>query len=397
MQEVKAASGNRIYRSSSGDETRKSKQREVFDTLLSEITSGRFQPGDRMPTEAELSKTFSASRATIARAMRDLKARGLLLRQRGGGTHIARPVNTTRIAFFTPDASTVTQLGPIASPLFAQLSDLASQRSDDLRVQFLGRRGANPLEQMLSGVEELIEKGVNGVLYYPAALPPENATYNNTVVEKIRAAGVPVVLVDRDIQSFPRRSDLALVTFDYRRSGYLIASHLLQNGRRRLVFVGTPNASVPVTDQVSGCEDALRRNNIQPTVNWIWPAVEADLTADFCKRLMEQAKPDAIICVVDHFAATIARHLVEMGLKIGQDISLAGFFDEPLAAALPVSLTSVRFPIEPLAVVCYERLLKQMANPAMLDPGRTLIDVELIVRASSGTKSVKTKSVGKTV
>src|ERR1700749_3821016 len=72
-------------------EARKPRHREVFDTLLGEIASGRYQPGDRLPTEAELAKTFSASRSTVARAMRELKGRGFLSRQRGGGTHIAQP------------------------------------------------------------------------------------------------------------------------------------------------------------------------------------------------------------------------------------------------------------------------------------------------------------------
>src|SRR5258708_35783351 len=78
----------------------KPKHREVFDQILSDITSGRFRPGDRMPTEAELAKTFSASRTTIARALRDLKGRGLLLRQRGGGTHIAQGEDVKRMALF---------------------------------------------------------------------------------------------------------------------------------------------------------------------------------------------------------------------------------------------------------------------------------------------------------
>jgi hypothetical protein len=51
---------------------------------------------------------------------------------------------------------------------------------------------------------------------------------------------------------------------------------------------------------------------------------------------------------------------------------------------LPVPLTTIRFPIEPFALVCYERLLKQMKNPSVPDPGLTLIDSQLIVRASTG-------------
>src|SRR6059036_707482 len=83
-------------------EIRKPRHLEVFETLLGDIASGRFQPGDRLPTEAELAKTFSASRSTISRAMRDLKGRGLLHRQRGGGTRIAARRDSKQIALFTP-------------------------------------------------------------------------------------------------------------------------------------------------------------------------------------------------------------------------------------------------------------------------------------------------------
>src|SRR5205809_6753787 len=91
-------------------ESRKPRHREVFETLLGEIASGRFQPGDRLPTEAELAKTFSASRSTIARAMRDLRGRGLLNRQRGGGTHLAQQ-DGKRVALFTPSAPSAAGLG----------------------------------------------------------------------------------------------------------------------------------------------------------------------------------------------------------------------------------------------------------------------------------------------
>src|SRR5258707_6281423 len=102
-------------------ESRKPRHREVFETLLGEIASGRFRPGDRLPTEAELAKTFAASRTTIARAMRDLKGRGLLNRQRGGGTHVAMqrssPISHgNRIALFAPFANPGPNLGFIGGP-----------------------------------------------------------------------------------------------------------------------------------------------------------------------------------------------------------------------------------------------------------------------------------------
>src|SRR5688500_10618536 len=117
-------------------DVRKPRHREIFESILGEIASGKFQPGDRLPTEAELAKTFSASRSTIARAMRDLKGRGLLNRQRGGGTHIARR-DGARVALFTPFAQSAAGLGFIGGQIHAHLSELASQRADHLRLQLI--------------------------------------------------------------------------------------------------------------------------------------------------------------------------------------------------------------------------------------------------------------------
>src|SRR5947207_11004791 len=183
-------------------EAHKPRHRHVFETLLGEINSGRFQPGDRLPTEAELAKTFSASRSTIARAMRDLKSRGLLNRQRGGGTHIARQ-QSTRIALFTPFAQTAADLGFIGGQIHAHLSELASHRTDHLRLQLVGRNSGDRLEQMMAAARAIIEQGVAGVFYYPMELPQETAHYNQLVVDKLMAAGIAVVAVDRDIVSFP--------------------------------------------------------------------------------------------------------------------------------------------------------------------------------------------------
>jgi GntR family transcriptional regulator of arabinose operon len=367
-------------------ETRKPRHREVFDTLLGEIASGRFQPGDRLPTEAELAKTFSASRSTIARAMRELKGRGLLNRQRGGGTHIARPQEGKRIALFTPFAQSAADLGFIGGQIHAHLSELASRRADHLRLQLIARRadGSDPLETMLSAVRELVEKGVGGVFYYPVELPQGIAHYNQVVVDKLLSAGIAVLAVDRDIVSFPERSKLPLVTYDNRRGGYLVTEHLIRQGCKRIVFIGSPYVSSAASDRMRGYFDALEDQGLTPDRSLVRRAHLDELDGAFCRKLMEEAHPDAIICKMDHYAALVGRHLVGMGLAIGKDVKLAGFDDEPFAEMLPVPLTTIRFPSDPFAQVCYERLLAQMEQPMIPSPGQTLIDVELVVRQSSG-------------
>ena len=367
-------------------ERRKPRHREVFDTLLGEIASGRFQPGDRLPTEAELAKTFSASRSTVARAMRELKGKGLLSRQRGGGTHIARPQESKKIALFTPFAQSAAALGFIGGQIHGHLSELASRRADHLRLQLAGRaaEGADPLEPMLAAARELVDQGVGGVFFYPAELPQATIHYNQQVVNRLLSAGIAVLAVDRDIVSFPHRSKLPLVTYDNRRGGYLVSEHLIQQGCRRIAFIGSPYVSSAASDRLRGYCDALEDHGLSLERTLIRKANLEELDANFCRQLMDEAKPDAILCKMDHYAALVGRHLMGMGVSIGKEVKLAGFDDEPFAEMLPVPLTTIRFPADPFAQVCYERLLAQMEKPEHPSPGQTLIDVELVVRESSG-------------
>ena len=363
-------------------EIRRPRHRQVFETILGDIASGAFQPGDRLPTEAELAKTFSASRTTIARAMRDLKSKGLVNRQRGAGTHIAMR-QEKRVALFAPFTQSPADLGWIGGQIHAHLSELAAQRRDHLRLQIIGRTGANQLEQMMVAARALIDEGVAGVFYYPVELPRDEIHYNQLVVDKLLAAGISVICVDRDIVAFPDRSKLALVTYDNRRAGYLITDHLIKQGRRRIAFIGSPFVSSAASDRMRGYCDALEASGLTIDQSMIRPATLDDLDANFSQALMNECKPDAVVCKMDHYAALVGRHLMGMGLTIGKDILLAGFDDDPLAKLLPVPLTTIHFAADPFAQTCYDRLMAQMANPSEPLPGMTLIDVELVVREST--------------
>jgi DNA-binding LacI/PurR family transcriptional regulator len=366
---------------------RRPRHRQVFETILGDIAAGLFQPGDRLPTEAELAKTFSASRTTIARAMRDLKSKGLVSRQRGAGTHLAMR-EQKRVALFAPFTQSPSDLGYIGGQIHVHLQELAAQRGDHLRLQIIGRTGGNRLEQMMTATRALIEQGVAGVFYYPVELPKDEAHYNKAVVDKLESAGIAVICVDRDIVAFPDRSKLPLVTYDNRRGGYLVTHHLIQQGCKRIAFIGSPFVSSAASDRLRGYCDALEDNGLTVDKTLIRPATLDDLDASFAQALVNDCKVDAVVCKMDHYAALVGRHLMGMGLTIGKDILLAGFDDDPLAGLLPVPLTTIRFIADPFAKLCYERLMAQIAEPSEPLPAVTMVDVELIVRESTAGAGV---------
>lgn len=68
----------------------------VSDELLEAIASGRFRPGERLPSEREMSDRFGVSRTVIREAIRSLSAKGVLEMSEGRGTQIAT-VSSTRV------------------------------------------------------------------------------------------------------------------------------------------------------------------------------------------------------------------------------------------------------------------------------------------------------------
>jgi GntR family transcriptional regulator len=61
---------------------------EVMGFLLEDIKSGRYSPGDKLPSEDQLSREFSVSRVTLREALRALEDDGLIVRRHGSGTFV---------------------------------------------------------------------------------------------------------------------------------------------------------------------------------------------------------------------------------------------------------------------------------------------------------------------
>lgn len=63
--------------------------REIYAWIADGIRTGRWRPGDRLPTEAELVRHFRVSRMTVSRALTDLAGLRLVDRRRGAGSFVA--------------------------------------------------------------------------------------------------------------------------------------------------------------------------------------------------------------------------------------------------------------------------------------------------------------------
>jgi GntR family transcriptional regulator, N-acetylglucosamine utilization regulator len=64
---------------------------QVYLDLRRSLDTGRWRPGDRLPTERELAKHYGCSLITVRRALGELVREGRIERTQGRGTHVLRP------------------------------------------------------------------------------------------------------------------------------------------------------------------------------------------------------------------------------------------------------------------------------------------------------------------
>jgi GntR family transcriptional regulator len=64
---------------------------QIAEEILDRIESGELSPGDRLPSERQLSRVLGVNRMTLRRGLEVLESQGLILRRRGDGTYVAEP------------------------------------------------------------------------------------------------------------------------------------------------------------------------------------------------------------------------------------------------------------------------------------------------------------------
>jgi len=214
--------------------SRLTKHRQVFEHVLANIESGKLKDGERLPSEAELVKQFASSRPTVARALHDLQNLGLVERKVGSGTYVRRAqksIESRRFGLLIPGLGRT----EIFEPICAQLARLAQRQHHTLLWGDFGdKRGDTDPVLIEQACDSYIHQMVAGVFFAPMELTEDKDRVNQSIITALEAAGIPIVLLDRDIVAFPQRSRFDLVGIDNHRAGFLVTDHLLALGCKRI-------------------------------------------------------------------------------------------------------------------------------------------------------------------
>ena len=242
---------------------------------------------------------------------------------------------------------------------------------------FLANSNAEP-EREVRVARKFEEQRVDGIIVTSSRV---GARY----VPLLAHMQVPIVLLNNQHPGQYAHS----VMIANREASREVTRHLISLGHRRIAYLGDRHGYQSDTERFAGYRDALREARIrfQPSlvVHGDGKPEGAETAAAGLFALPEP--PTAIFCYNDMSALGALRRIRALGLRVPEDISIAGFDDLFFSQFLNPPLTTVRQPLRHLGNLAMDTLLKIFAGePSEIDikvPG------ELIVRESTAPPKEK--------
>ncbi len=203
-------------------------------------------------------------------------------------------------------------------------------------------------------------------------------------IVRLHAEGVPVMLMGQ----LPDTS-IPFVDIDAADGAERAVRHLIELGHEHIAIItNAPLTYTSAQQRRSGYLHALEKAGLQPNEGFVQEGnyTPASGFEAMNALLVQPLRPTAVFVASDVVAMGAILAAKRAGLRIPQEIAIAGFDDIPLAEYFDPPLTTIRVPAFALGWAASERLIRLIRNEG-LDQNSVFLKSELIVRESSLQKS----------
>ena len=358
--------------------TNVTKYQKLQTALKAELTSGRFQVGDRFYTEREIMDKYQVSGITVARALSEMTEQGYFERKRKLGTFVKE------------------------SPEMPGMSGCLMTRPLYLNRCSFGDDGEEPQDGISWFVVEEIRRGI--INTYPGSV--KIVDMDTIIREASVHPDLLTILLPQYIDNYmedwvpPSNSiEIALPPRQYRsvnavRPNYLVGvyqamEHLIQLGHTRIAFLGRPE----LTNRFAAYRIAFETYGLPMNPEWICREdallSEDDGAREMNRLLRLKNRPSAVFCGTDKLALGAMREALRQGIRIPEDLSMVGFDNISASSKAPVPLSTVDVPRYELGEAAVKLLFERLKS-GKDQPIKTVM-TNFIIRKSTATNKGESK------
>jgi LacI family transcriptional regulator len=265
-------------------------------------------------------------------------------------------------------------ISDITNPFYPQLAKSVEQEAAENGLTVLICNTDDDPEISRVCMSRLLDQRIGGLIH---------GSIGDDEADVINAMGgqAPIVFVNRR----PTTAGTNFIVADNALGARQLTEHLLDQGHRRIGFIAGPEMASNARERLNGFLAAMEghADHVEPLVS------EADFSPEggreHARRLLanRRGRPTALIGVNDMVAMGAMEAVIEAGLRVPEDVAVAGFDNTAAAASPLIGLTSVAQHIETMGRAAVKASLRLARRKTRGRPITQVIEPELLVRRTT--------------
>jgi len=311
---------------------------QVEKYLRGAIRSGRLGKGEPLPSERDLVAKFQVSRATLRDALNTLATEGLIVRRQGSGTY----VNGAKKPGVTAVLGRAELLSSPMGYFFSRMTDSVRERMDANGFRaVLSTTHGKTTEEMASSVQLLDEVFVNdlaGVL---------DITFDSRALRRrVADRGIPIVAIEAAVPEGTHT-----VVLDYAAMTELAVQTLHSYGYDDFALMHLSDPGDEYHERIPKGFDKLQLAAVGQREDRLVPVPRTydlhDAYGAFIEWWAREDRPNAMFFFDDALCDVSTRAILELGIKVPDDLAIITQSNTGRKFHFPVPLTRVEFdPVE---------------------------------------------------
>lgn len=231
-------------------------------------------------------------------------------------------------------------------------------------------------KQEVSCISTLYNSRVDGVII-SLAYDTKKFDHFNILFNK----DIPIVFFDR-VTECPGCMSVIIDNF---KAGYEVTTHLIEQGCRRIVHLAGNLLRNVYLERFNGYKQALLDNKIKydPELLTI-SELNNEAGVNAAHKIMKmKSRPDGVFAANDATAVAAICELQKLGLKVPEDIAVAGFNNEPLSQVVQPNLTTINYPAKDIGEIAATSLINKLNNTGTVNLSTVVLNHKLIIREST--------------
>lgn len=331
----------------------KTKYYLLMESLKESMMSGEIKPGEKLPSENQLTKLYSVSRHTVRKALSLLCEEGYISVEHGVGSFCT---NSSMIGKETKNIAVVTTY--ISYYIFPRLIQGVDNVLTENGYSIILKNTKNNKAMEINCLEDVIHKNVDGVIIEPS----KSQIYSKhlEIYSKLEEYKIPYVFIHG---TYPQLKDKPSIVIDDEKGMYLLTKYLIQLGHKDFIGIFKSDDIQGIKRHI-GFVKALNEHGIlYHPERIIWYHTEDKQLKpriDLMELIKQGCVFDSVVCYNDQIAYYVMETLKELNISVPEEVSVTGFDNSYVPEPGGKGITSVEHPKERLGALAAELLLEKI-------------------------------------